>query len=333
MATYVKRNNRVRAVVRIDDKTETKTFDTKADAQAWAVAREVDLRNRSKLTRGSFGELLQKVLLLSGCAKSAKEMLRHFARLYADVSLKDMTAKWWIATAKAWNVSPSSRTNYFMILRGAMKQATYEDLELTLDFASMDTAKSVLWDQGAMKASRKRDRRITDAELAAIKLANTAQCEIPFNDIVDFAVLSGMRRSEITRLSWHEINFIEKMPMIWLRDCKDPENQEGNDFNVPLLNGAYEILKRQPKIAGEARIFPCSGVTISNRFRTAARKVGIKNIHFHDLRHEALSRLSDQGYVIEELAKVSRHKQVNTLMRYLHIRAERLHDGPMRKRA
>jgi integrase len=335
-------------VVRIGDKTETKTYDTLAQAQAWANPRETALRKRVVLTAGSFGELLLKIM--PKAAESAQVMLRYFAKLYAAQQIKEMDSEWWIAQVTGWEpiknrgLSASSRMSYYMVLRGAMKRASFADRTLKLDFAGMDEAYEYLMDNDAIGSSERRKRRLTDAELAAIKLANPPTCEIPLNDLIDFALLTGMRRSEILRITWADINGAAKRPMVWLYNCKDPKKKQGNDYNVPLLNGALEILRRQPKIFAplghgprDARrkalmdagvIFPWAGVTVSNRFRAAAKMAGVKNARFHDLRHEALTRLSNSGYRLEQVQLVSRHKQVTTLMRYLHLEPESLHDGP-----
>ena len=83
------------------------------------------------------------------------------------------------------------------------------------------------------------------------------------------------------------------------------------------------IVMRQPRI--DDRIFPYVGQSIGNVFTLACRVTGIEGLHFHDLRHHALSILFEQGYQIQEVALVSGHSSWDMLKRYTHIKPESLH--------
>jgi Site-specific recombinase XerD len=52
------------------------------------------------------------------------------------------------------------------------------------------------------------------------------------------------------------------------------------------------------------------------------KKGDIKDLHFHDLRHEAISKLFEKGLSIPEVALISGHKDVRMLFRYTHLKAE-----------
>lgn len=56
----------------------------------------------------------------------------------------------------------------------------------------------------------------------------------------------------------------------------------------------------------------------------ALKKAGIKGLRFHDLRHEAVSRLVEIGLGDREVAAISDHKSMQMLKRYTHLRAEDL---------
>ena len=51
----------------------------------------------------------------------------------------------------------------------------------------------------------------------------------------------------------------------------------------------------------------------------------MKDLHFHDLRHEGTSRLFEAGFAIEQVSLVTGHKDWKMLRRYTHIRPEALH--------
>src|SRR5450830_1490738 len=96
----------------------------------------------------------------------------------------------------------------------------------------------------------------------------------------------------------------------------------GNDQEVPLLGEAFDIVKRQP--AGDL-IFPVTEGTVSTIFPRACNALRIVDLKFHDLRHEGVSRLFEQGYSIEQVALVSGHRDWKMLARYTQIRAKDLH--------
>ena len=64
--------------------------------------------------------------------------------------------------------------------------------------------------------------------------------------------------------------------------------------------------------------------TVSVAFLKLCRKTGIDDLHFHDLRHEATSRLFEKGLNPVEVATITGHKDTRMLMRYTHLRAEDL---------
>jgi integrase len=59
-------------------------------------------------------------------------------------------------------------------------------------------------------------------------------------------------------------------------------------------------------------------------WRRAAKKVGIDNLRFHDLRHEATSRFFEKGLNVMKVAAITGHKDLRMLQRYTHLRTEDL---------
>jgi integrase len=81
----------------------------------------------------------------------------------------------------------------------------------------------------------------------------------------------------------------------------------------------------------DERIFPYASTTIGAAFYRATHLLGIPDLHFHDLRHEAVSRLFERGYAIHEVALFSLHQNWHTLQRYTHLKAEDLPDKALTK--
>ncbi len=176
--------------------------------------------------------------------------------------------------------------------------------------------------------SKRRDRRVTDAEIAKLisYFRKKPRGGIPFPDIIEFCVATTMRISEVCRLEWRDLDETNKS--IVIRSRKHPTDKIGNDSVVPLLdaNGydAFAIIKRQWK-DDSARIFPYNSRSVSNLISRAVEATRIKDLHLHDLRHEGISRLFEAGYRIEQVALVSGHRDWASLKRYTHVRAADLH--------
>lgn len=164
----------------------------------------------------------------------------------------------------------------------------------------------------------KRERRPEEDELDRILEVLSER----HGDIVRFAVMTAMRRGEICRILWEDLNPAKKT--IVIRDRKDPRNKVGNHEVIPLLGGSWELVQRQPR--EDERIFPVHPQTLSKAFNAACVKLGIPDLHFHDLRHEGVSRMFEQGFAIQQVALVSGHKKWDQLRRYTQLTPESLHD-------
>ena len=106
----------------------------------------------------------------------------------------------------------------------------------------------------------------------------------------------------------------------WLDDLKHPTQKVGNRRSFRLTSEAWAVIDRQPKV--NEFIFPYVPGSIGARFERACKLLGIKNLRFHDLRHEATSRLFERGYSIQEVAQFTLHDSWATLKRYTHLKPE-----------
>jgi integrase len=179
--------------------------------------------------------------------------------------------------------------------------------------------------------SRRRDRRPTPEELLRLDAyfaSRDRRSRLPMQDILMFAVHSARREAEICRLEWRDND--PKYQTGLVRDAKHPRHKEGNHRRFKYTPEAWDIVLRQPK--ADARIFPCDPKSIGAAFTHACHVLGIKDLHFHDLRHEATSRLFERGYQIQEVSQFTLHESWNELKRYTHLRPEDLrepHSAPM----
>ncbi|WP_200195218.1 site-specific integrase [Halorhodospira abdelmalekii] len=171
-----------------------------------------------------------------------------------------------------------------------------------------------------------RDRRPTSEELSLLldwfdkPRPRGPKTRTPYADIIRFALASARRQAEITRLRWDDLD--EAKGTILVRDLKHPDGAQGNHRRAALTQEALAIIQRQPSRGVDPCIFPANAKTVGTRFHEACKMLGIKGLRFHDLRHEATSRLFEAGYQIHEVRSFTLHESWATLQRYTHLRPE-----------
>lgn len=337
MASIIKIDGKWRAQVRRKGfPTETRTFDTKAQANIWAQKIEADMlamRHQDKriLANKTVADLIDRYTEEIGA-------IRPFGRNKADVLAKlkaglgnetlphltvDVLMKYIKKrrTAGAGGVTIGIDLTYF----GGVLTTAKNLWRLPVNVDVIAEARAQLKYLGVSTKSKERARRPTEDELHRLKahFAAKVRQKVPMPDLIDFAVATAMRAGEIIRLQWADLN--EEDRTIVIRDRKHPTEKEGNDQEVPLLGDAFAIVKRQPRREDEPRIFPVTDGTISTIFPRACQALKIDDLTFHDLRHEGVSRLFEKGYTIEQVSLVSGHRDWKMLTRYTQIRAKDLH--------
>jgi integrase len=143
---------------------------------------------------------------------------------------------------------------------------------------------------------------------------------------MDIAVESGMRQGEIHRLRWSDVD--EQRGVIHLYR-KDKKAEGGRSKQkIPLLKGVREVLlrARNESEQGDNLFKVQRAASISDRFARLTAKVGIDDLRFHDLRHEAISRMFERGMKVEQVRVVSGHRSLDQLSRYINLRPEDLAD-------
>ena len=135
--------------------------------------------------------------------------------------------------------------------------------------------------------------------------------------LVTLALESAMRRGELLALQWENVNLVAQTALL-------PLTKNGSSRVVPLSRKAVAILEKLPNHGTIGPVFPISYMTMHNCFVDACRRGGIDNLHFHDLRHTATSRLAEKLPNVIELAAVTGHQTIQMLKRYYHPKAEAL---------
>ena len=150
-----------------------------------------------------------------------------------------------------------------------------------------------------------RVRRLPSEEITALLTCLGDQ----MRDIVNFALETAMRRSEILGIA--QSDFDAQSKTVILRNTKN-----GRARTIPLSCTALETLNRRTQ---NGTIFTMQPDSVSQAFRRACSKIQIKDYRFHDLRHEAISRLFERGLSVPQVALISGHQDYRMLARYVHL--------------
>ena len=165
--------------------------------------------------------------------------------------------------------------------------------------------------------SRERNRRLKGDEkeglLAALKALG------PYHaPLAELAIETAMRQGELLSLTAADVDLEKRIARL-----KDTKNSERRD--VPLSSRAVELIRALPRpLEATAPLFPCSQDDVIRTFKQACSDAGIEDMKFHDLRHEAVSRLFERGLALPEVAAISGHKTWSQLKRYTQLKAEDL---------
>lgn len=325
MGTIVRRGEKWRAVVRRrGHKTRTKTFVRRAHAELWIRETEVKIEQHGLTGQHhDVGALLRRYIDEIGAikpwARTHRGNLERFARDLKGTTLGDITPQWIVDYARRRRVSPVT-ISLEMTYLSSMLRAGEAMWGLTVDWASIRKGRQLLRQLRLSGKSRERDRRPEGDELSRIKAK--LRTTLPVADIIDFAVETAMRMGEIMRIRWDDLD--RKRKMVLIRDRKHPTDKIGNDQWVPLLGNSLAIIERQPQI--DDRIFPYDPSSVGAAYQRARDRAGVEGLRFHDLRHEGISRLFEQGYGVHEVALVSGHKSWSQLRRYTNLKPESLHE-------
>jgi integrase len=331
------------AVIRIKKggkviRTETQTFDRRQAATAWLKKRETELSQPGALQRSQGDDPTLAQVIDRYIAETQKALgdtkLRVLGAIKkydiaglrcSEIGSGDVSA---LANELVKDREPATVANYISHL-SAVAAVARPLWNYPLDHQAVKDATVALRRMGIIGKSRQRDRRPTLTELDKLMkhfgaVAERRPNSNPMQSIIAFAIFSTRREDEITRLAWRDLD--EGGSRIMVRDMKHPGDKAGNDQWCDLTPEALRIIQAQRKI--DARIFPCSRARVCSAFTQACYTVGINapdmadelRLHFHDLRHEGISRLFEMGRTIPQVACVSGHRQWNTLKRYTHLR-------------
>lgn len=308
MASITKRKGRYQVQVRrVGHPSRAKSFHYLADAKKWALKIERDLELEPQLAseaskQFTFFELADRFdeVVINGLKSASRERsrLRLMKNRLGDVPISQIDAQYLASYRDARTDLVSSQTikHEVNMIRRVLRFGIQEcGLRLAEGIPAIRLA----------KLPRGRSRRLQDGEYDQL----IANLSAEMRDVVDLALETGMRRSELLQLMPEHVSVTNRLVRVI-----DPKN--GVDRNIPLTGKAYKIVCA--RLAG-AKVFSLQPDNVTKSFLKACRSAGIAGLRFHDLRHEAISRLFEKGLSVAQVASISGHSDYRMLARYVHL--------------
>lgn len=313
---------------------ESQTFDRKATAQAWikrvetemSVPGAIEKANRSGVT---VKEMIDRYLLeyekLRPLGKTKRATLKAIGETWlGKLEDREITSQKLVeyADRRMTNDGIQAQTvGNDLAHLGAVLSVARPAWGYDIDLMAMPDARKVLRKMGAVTRSKERNRRPTLEELEKLfqyfgEMRDRRKQEIDMVRVTAFALFSTRRQEEITRIKWNALD--EQRQMVLITDMKNPGQKYGNDVWCHVPDEAWRIMMSMPKVAED--VFPYNSRSISASFTRACHFLEIDDLHFHDLRHDGVSRLFEMGWDIPKVASVSGHRDWNSMRRYTHLK-------------
>ncbi len=319
MATFRKRADKWQArVQRAGQSSLAKSFNTKADAVKWARHTESQL---------DLGTLAPK--------EAMPPLIRIVARYLAEVTptkkgaAQELNRGRQIASTSLGSMQLDKITSEVVsrYRDGRLREVSNNTVRLELAFIS------VVFEQCAKewgfkvsnpvkqiripKPGKPRQRRLRPGEEEAL-LAACAERATYLHSFVVLAIETGMRFGELVSITWNNVD-------LDARTIHLPDTKNGHPRTVPLSTLALGAMRSVHSENG--KVFTGKPGSIRAAFGAALKRSGVgSDLRFHDLRHEAVTRLFERGLNPIEVGMISGHRSMSMLQRYTHLRLSRLID-------
>lgn len=322
MASFRLHGNRWQARVRRHGyPNQTKSFDTKADAEKWARSIECEI------DQGLFISIneAQRTTLKDVIARYLKEVTPTMKSASEDTIrlkaiMRKAIASWSLANLNSARVaafrderlkevSPSTVIRELAYLSAIINHARRE-----WGINVSNPVQMVRKPQNPLS----RSRVLTDEEVSKLlaALEPSGRRNIWTKPIAEIALLTAMRRGEILSLRWEHVDLNERTAFL-------PDTKNGESRTVPLSSAAVAVFKQLPQHIN-GLVFTMKPQTLYAAFNRAVRRARLEDVRFHDLRRTAITRMAEKLPNVIELAAVSGHKSLVVLKRYYRPTASEL---------
>ncbi len=287
-----------------------RTFATKAEAVAWAYEAERGALAGRLPSKATLGDAFRKYALeVSPKKRGARwEGVRLIALGRATMAAKAIS-RITEADIAAW------RDARLLAVSGASVRREMNLIQSVLETARKEWRwidRNPIADVAKPASPPARRRGVPQEAIDAICAELTGPVGREVARVFRLAVETGMRAGEILSLDWSRVDLARRVASL-------PMTKNGEAREVPLSPAAIAILGT----AGRGRVFAISSASLDRLFRKARDRTPWRDVHFHDSRSEAITRLAKKLDVLD-LARVTGHRDIRSLMFYYRATASEL---------
>jgi len=325
MATIRKRNGRYQAQVRRKGYCPvSKTFTSITSAKKWIKAIESDMERRlfqpvSDITVGEILARYERTILPKhrGASRHESYRIKRLKAAFGHQCVSDLKSSdiAHYRDKRIEAVTLATVRRELVILSSA--------LNISMKDWDIDIPENPVSRIRLAKADKPRTRRLEAGEEQRLLLKANDQLK----RIIILALETGLRRGEILNIKKSHIDYSKSVLLIPSTKTDVPRTVPLSSAAVASLTGQMRASQRHSECVFELQESPIYSYKprgLSGEFLKLCRKVKIDDLHFHDLRHEATSRLFEKGLNPVEVATITGHKDTKMLIRYTHLRAEDL---------
>jgi integrase len=299
------------------------SFKTRAQALTWARKTEYELDtgiflSKEDTERITFAELATRYINeISPQKKSYKQeayRLKKIIRAFKDFRIHQMKSMHIAAYRDKLlkeGYAPASVLNELSLIS--------QVFELSIKEWGIPLASNPCRTIRKPRVNNQRSRRLSqEEETLLIHYATESRAEL-LPHLIIIALETAMRLGELLSLTWNHVHLERRFVYL-------PDTKNGTSRSVPLSSKAIQEFEKIRKHPDSHRVFWTwnHNKTLENVWNRVCMKADIENLHFHDLRHEATTRLSAKLPNILELSSVTGHKDLRMLKRYYHPKAEEI---------
>lgn len=324
MASITKTRGRWTCRVTTPDSVLKKTFDTKKEAIAWGANKDLELAKgvKSAGETSTFADLgwvyIRRYSVLKAettCETETTTINKLSRQKWAKVPLHSLTADdlWEWRDSRSKECSPNTLRREIATIRSVIRKAP--DLGVHVDEA-------IFLQIPKPKEVAREVERISDSDMQQLEMAAQANHKRnPYmKQLIRLAVETGMRRGELLDIEWSDVDLARGFIKIPAAKAKTNRGR-----NIPLTPKAKRILADLAvQNDNQERVFELSGNAVRMSFQRLRERAGMPHLHFHDFRHEAISRFYDMGLTTPEVMAISGHRSVEMVERYSHASTDNL---------
>ncbi|WP_292917354.1 tyrosine-type recombinase/integrase [Nitrosomonas sp.] len=295
---------RIRCSAAAEDKTQAQEFHDKLKAESWRV---VKLGDKPKRT---WDEAAYKWLMETQDKKTHHDdvakinwLQQFFRGKYLDELTRDVIAG--IGELKRKETSPATANRLLALIRSILHRAA-------LDWEWIDKPPVI-----KLYREAKRRVRYLSATQASILIQELPQ---HLADMVTFSLATGLRRSNVTKLEWSQVDM--QRNVAWIHG---DQAKAGKPIHVTLNATAMAVLTRQigkhPKSVFSYKGKPITQVNTKAWYK-ALKRAGIEDFRWHDLRHTWASWLTQNGVPLNVIQEMGAWESAEMVRRYAHLAPE-----------